>query len=167
MKAFAPIIAGLALVAAGAGADPSFDGLPDARLQVITASGTHEFRVWIAADDASRERGLMHVRELAPDRGMLFLFDPPQPVAFWMKDTPLSLDLVFIGPDLKVLGVAEAATPFSMRPIEADGPVTAVLEVIAGTARRIGIAPGDSVRLPTLRTTGTLAQPPAAAVSYR
>jgi uncharacterized membrane protein (UPF0127 family) len=138
---------------------PHFARLPTGTVRLTTRHGAHTFDVWIAADDASRERGLMHVKELASDRGMLFIFDPPQPVAFWMKDTPLSLDLVFIGPDGTVLNVAENATPFSQTRIESDGPVAAVLEVAAGTAKRIAAARGDTAALPTLPTTGRRPDP--------
>ena len=138
---------------AGHGAPAPDPGLPESKLVVTTATGEHAFRVWIAADDASRTRGLMQVREMPADRGMLFLFQPPQFVAFWMKETYLSLDLVFIGADGVVVNVAESARPLSLSPIESAAPVRAVLEVNAGTARGIGLRPGDRVQLPGLRTT--------------
>jgi uncharacterized membrane protein (UPF0127 family) len=131
-----------------------FPRLEQARLQATTASGTHEFSVWIAADADSRERGLMYVRELPEDGGMLFLFEFPQPLAFWMKNTYLSLDLAFIGEDGSVLNVAEHAKPLSLVPIESVGDAIAVLEVLGGTAQRIGLKAGDRVALPGLRTTG-------------
>jgi uncharacterized membrane protein (UPF0127 family) len=87
------------------------------------------------------------------DRGMLFIFQVPQPAAFWMKDTYLSLDLIFIDPRGRVLNIARDARPFSLTPIESDGPVIAVLELAAGTAERIGLEPGDRIELPSLRTT--------------
>lgn len=153
------MLAAAALLAACAntpapGADP-FPALPQAEVEVSTASGNHRFRVWIAADDGSRTRGLMFVRELPADRGMLFLFGTPQPATFWMKNTYVPLDLVFIDPSGRILNIGRDARPFSLAPIESDGPVIAVLEVQAGTAVRIGLAPGDRVRLPTLRTTGS------------
>jgi uncharacterized membrane protein (UPF0127 family) len=153
------LLAPLALAAACAGAADRardlFPALEQAKVEARTTSGLHEFAVWIAADDRSRARGLMFVRELPPDRGMLFLFDRPQEAAFWMKDTYLSLDLIFIDPAGVVVNIAPAARPFSLQPIESEGPVIAVLEVIAGTASRIGLAPGDRVSLPSLRSTGT------------
>jgi len=97
----------------------------------------------------------MRVRELPPDHGMLFLFERPQVLAFWMKDTYLSLDLVFIAPDGQVLNVARHARPHSLDPIESRGPASAVLEVLAGTTQSIGLVPGDQITLPTLRTTST------------
>lgn len=137
---------------------PQFADLPQSSLEVVTPSGAHRFDVWIAADDQSRERGLMYVRELPPGKGMLFLFEQPQPVAFWMKDTYVSLDLVFIGPDEFVVNVAENTEPLSLEPIESEGPVTAVLELVAGTAKRIGLGPGARIALPTLRTTSALSE---------
>ena len=159
MRRFAPLFAVAALVTACAGtlasAPALFPSLDQARVTVTTASGEHEFAVWIAADDRSREQGLMYIRELPPDRGMLFLFERPQRVAFWMKDTYLSLDLIFIDPAGRVLNVAADAKPLSLTPIQSRGDAIAVLEVIAGTARRIGLEPGDRINLPTLRTTGS------------
>lgn len=160
MKPSAFILASLALVAACASTPALFPSLPQAKVQARTSQGTHDFSVWIAADDKSRERGLMFVRELPPDRGMLFLFEFPQDVAFWMKDTVLSLDLVFIDPAGKVLNIAANARPYSLDPIESRGRAIAVLEVVAGTARTIGLKAGDTVTLPSLRTTGTPASAP-------
>lgn len=141
-------IAWLALTGAGAEAGDSvatFAGLPRSELQVVTASGTHRFQVWIAADDRSRERGLMFVRKLPPDAGMLFLFERPQFAAFWMKDTYLALDLIFIRADGVVVNVAENARPRTLDPIPSTAPVKAVLELLAGTAKRIGLSTGSRI----------------------
>jgi len=127
-----------------------FPELPRAELQVVTASGTHRFQVWIAADNPGRERGLMHVRALPADHGMLFLFERPQFASFWMKNTYLSLDLIFIAADGVVVNVAANATPHSLDPISSTAPVKAVLELIAGTAARIGLEAGDRVVHPAL-----------------
>jgi uncharacterized protein len=154
MKRATFMLASLALVAACASTPALFPSLQQAKLQANTAQGTHDFSVWIAADDKSRERGLMFVRELPPNRGMLFLFEFPQEVAFWMKDTVLSLDLIFIDPAGKVLNIAANAKPYSLDPIESQGRAIAVLEVVAGTARTIGLKAGDTITLPSLQTTG-------------
>lgn len=132
---------------------PHFPGLEQAELEAVTISGTHRFKVWIAADDRSREQGLMGVRALPPGHGMLFLFDRPQPVAFWMKDTPLSLDLIFITREGRVLNVAPHARPLSLDPIESDGPVTAVLELPAGGAEDIALQSGDRIIYPATPAT--------------
>lgn len=142
------LLAALATTMAGAlGKQPAalFPHLPVTDVQVTTASGTHAFRAWIAADDSSRERGLMHVRELPSDQGMLFLFDQPQPAAFWMKNTYLSLDIIYVTADGRVANVAQDARPHSQTPIPSAGPVAAVLELVAGSARRIGLKAGDLV----------------------
>jgi hypothetical protein len=122
-----------------------FPDLPKSEVQAVTATGAHRFQVWIAADDRSRERGLMHVRELPPDHGMLFVFDAPQVAAFWMKNTHVALDLVFIGSDGVVVNVARNAEPMSLEPIESAAPVLAVLELEAGTAERIGLSAGSRI----------------------
>jgi uncharacterized membrane protein (UPF0127 family) len=127
---------------------PLLAGLPQSEVQAVTTSGAHRFRVWIAADQSSRERGLMFVREMPADWGMLFLFERPQYVAFWMKNTYLSLDLVFVRGDGTVSDIARAATPGSLEPIPSSAPVVAVLELLAGTAERIGLLAGDRVVLP-------------------
>ncbi len=154
MRGRAPFFACLALVAAGASAQDPFAKLPQAEIEAQTATGKHRFQVWIAADDPSRERGLMFVRELPSGRGMLFLFEYPQQAAFWMKNTYIPLDLVFIDPAGVVLNIATDARPFSLEPIPSQGEAIAVLEIPAGTARSIGLTTGDRVTLPSLRTTG-------------
>jgi uncharacterized protein len=157
MKLTALIGASLALFAAcaiSAARFPAwFSTLELAEVRAETASGTHRFRVWVADDEKSREQGLMFVRELPPGRGMLFVFEAPQQAAFWMKDTYLSLDLIFVDADGRVANIAAHAKPLSLDPILSRGLVIAVLEVPAGTAGKIALAPGDQVVLPTLRTT--------------
>jgi uncharacterized membrane protein (UPF0127 family) len=158
MKLAALMLAAAALTvacAAAPGRTPAlFPSLQQAKVQATTATGTHEFAVWIAADAKSRERGLMYVRDMPPDRGMLFVFEFPQVVAFWMKDTYIPLDLVFLAEDGTVLNVAANAKPLSLDPIESEGDALAVLELRGGTAKKIGLKAGDRLQLPSLRTTG-------------
>ncbi|MBL6854238.1 MAG: DUF192 domain-containing protein [Alphaproteobacteria bacterium] len=111
-----------------------------------TAQGLRSFRVEIAADDASRERGLMGRRHLPADGGMLFDFGRPVMTAFWMKDTPLSLDILFVRADGTISTIAARTTPFSLTPIASAEPVRAVVEISGGTAQRLGIGPGSRVR---------------------
>lgn len=125
-----------------------FPQLRRTELAVKTAAGSHRFTAWIADDDRSRARGLMFVRALPPDTGMLFVFDRPQFAGFWMKNTYLSLDLVFIAADGTVVNVVADAKPLSLDPIESAAPVRYVLELVAGTAARIGLDAGDRVILP-------------------
>ena len=144
---------GSACASAPAPAADLFPNLQQAEVRIATASGTHRFSVWIAADEQSQQRGLMFVRQMPRDRGMLFIFNPPRDAAFWMKDTYLSLDLIFIDPAGTVLNIESDARPHSLEPIESRGPVIGVLELLAGTAREIGLVEGNRITLPSLRTT--------------
>jgi uncharacterized membrane protein (UPF0127 family) len=124
--------------------------LPQSRVQVLTDSGKHRFKVWIAATEESQQRGLMFVRALPPQHGLLFLFPEPRYTSFWMKDTFLALDIVFIAADGRVVRIVAGATPQSLEPMDSGAPVKAALEVVAGTAARIGLKPGDRVLHPAL-----------------
>lgn len=95
--------------------------------------------------EAEREQGLMFRRNLPPDRGMLFDFQTAAPVMMWMKNTSIALDMVFIGSDGRVISTAVDAEPMSERIIPSGGPALAVLEVNAGTVKRLGVRPGDRV----------------------
>jgi uncharacterized protein len=137
----------LALVlVAGFGAQGRAGGLQP--LQIVTASGTHEFQVEIADDDATRERGLMNRRYMAPDRGMLFEFDREAPVSFWMKNTYIPLDMIFISPSGVVTNIVANAEPLSERIIPSGPPCAAVLELNGGAAAAIGLKVGDKVSHP-------------------
>jgi uncharacterized protein len=131
---------------AGFGAQGRAGGLQP--LQIVTASGTHEFQVEIADDDATRERGLMNRRYMAPDRGMLFEFDREAPVSFWMKNTYIPLDMIFISPAGVVTNVVANAEPLSERIIPSGPPCAAVLELNGGAAAAIGLKVGDKVSHP-------------------
>ncbi|HTT47799.1 MAG TPA: DUF192 domain-containing protein [Pseudolabrys sp.] len=117
-------------------------------LEIATKTGVHAFSVEIADTEPEREKGLMFRRELPEGRGMLFDFHREQEVGFWMQNTYISLDMIFIRGDGRILRIAENTEPLSTRIIPSGGPVRAVLEVIAGTARKYGIAPGDRVASP-------------------
>jgi len=116
--------------------------------EIVTKSGVKVFNVEIAKTTEERERGLMFRKELPDGQGMLFDFSPEQNVSMWMKNTYVSLDMIFIRADGRILRIAENTTPLSERIISSGGPVKAVLEVVAGTARKDGIAPGDRVAGP-------------------
>jgi uncharacterized membrane protein (UPF0127 family) len=116
---------------------------PVDRVDLVTASGVHRFSVEIAADDAARAEGLMFRQSMADDHGMLFDFKRDQPTAFWMKNTYISLDMIFVRSDGTVVNVAENTVPFSEASVPAAAPVRFVLEVNAGTAKRLGLKPGD------------------------
>jgi uncharacterized membrane protein (UPF0127 family) len=114
-------------------------------VEIITASGVQVFSVELARTDEERATGLMYRKELADGRGMLFDFGNEQNVAMWMKNTFVSLDMIFIRGDGRILRIAENTEPQSTKIIASGGPVKGVLEVVAGTARKYGIAPGDRV----------------------
>ncbi len=114
-------------------------------LTIVGTSGTHRFKVEIARTEAQKEQGLMFRTRLAPDAGMLFVNAPPQPMAMWMKNTLIPLDMLFVGPDGKITNVASRAVPQSLRPIYSSGPALAVIELNGGAADRLGIVPGDRV----------------------
>src|SRR3984893_9523962 len=118
------------------------------RLEIITATGAHEFSVEVMRSGPQRERGLMFRRFLPQERGMLFDFATERPVMMWMKNTYLPLDMIFIGRAGKVVGLADNTEPLSEKIIPSGAPAYAVLEVTAGTAARIGLRIGDSVRHP-------------------
>lgn len=114
-------------------------------LEVVTPTGRTRFFVEIADNDAERERGLMFRKELAPDRGMLFDFKTPREAAFWMKNTLIPLDIIYIQQGGTVLSIARNTTPMSEAPIPSGGPVVAVLEIAGGRAEQIGLMPGDRI----------------------
>ena len=132
----------LALISVGAAR--AGDGLEP--LTVTTSTGEHRFEVEIAKDEATREKGLMFRRYMPEDRGMLFEFDANRPVAFWMKNTYIPLDMVFIAPNGVVTHIARNAEPLSEAEISSGGPCIAVLEINGGEAARIGLHDGDRVR---------------------
>jgi uncharacterized membrane protein (UPF0127 family) len=103
-------------------------------------------RAEVARTPAQTQRGLMHRRQLDDDAGMLFLFRRPRQQSFWMRNTYIPLDMIFITSELRVLGVVENAAPETDDPREVEGMSQYVLEVNAGFARRHGIGPGTAVR---------------------
>ena len=120
-------------------------------LEIVTKSGVRMFSVEMATTDKEREVGLMYRKELADGRGMLFDFTPEQQVSMWMKNTYISLDMIFIAANGRILRIAENTEPESTRIISSGGPAKGVLEVIAGTARKYGIAPGDQIVHPLFK----------------
>jgi len=120
-------------------------GLTVVPLTVTSASGAHAFKVEVASTPSEQERGLMFRAEMGADEGMIFPMDPPRPTAFWMKNTVIPLDIIFIGPDHKVLNVAANAVPYDLSPLASVGDAAGVLELIGGRAAQLGIKPGDKV----------------------
>jgi len=120
-------------------------------LEIATKSGVRVFAVELAVTDEERGQGLMFRKQLPEGRGMLFDFKQEQPVSMWMKNTYIPLDMLFITGDGRIARIAENTEVLSERVISSGVPVLAVLEVIAGTASKFGIAPGDRVAHPIFR----------------
>ncbi len=121
-------------------------------LEIASKSGVHIFGVEMAVTPDEQAKGLMFRRELPEMQGMLFDFQREQPTSFWMKNTHISLDMIFIRADGRILRIAENTVPLSEALVPSGGPVRAVLEVIAGTSKKLGIAPGDRVSHPIFGT---------------
>ena len=120
-------------------------------LEIVSKSGVHVFTVELAVSDEERQKGLMFRRSLPESQGMLFDFKADQDVSMWMRNTYVSLDMIFIRGDGRIQRIAENTQTESDRIIPSGGPVRAVLEVVAGTAKKFGIAAGDRVASPIFR----------------
>lgn len=137
--------AGLSLAACtgattGAGAaSESPAGLETAPLTVTMGARVHRFTVEVARSESEQARGLMQRASLAPDRGMIFPFPAPKFASFWMKDTLIPLDILFVRADGTIDRIAENTVPLSEEPINSGGEVAMVLELAGGTAARLGI----------------------------
>jgi len=122
---------------------------PRSSLQIATPDARlHPFNIWVADTNERRARGLMFVRHLDADAGMLFIYPASQPIAMWMKNTFIPLDMLFVAADGRVAKVVERTEPQSLKTIESGQPVRAVIELNAGTARKLHIAAGARVLHP-------------------
>ena len=159
-RSLAATMAALALVACSAsgGAESApaspvmptthpVSGLQVIPLTVTTADGKrHKFAVEVAATDADQARGLMFRTAMGPDEGMIFPREQdPRQSSFWMRNTVIPLDIIFIGTDRRILNVAAEAVPYSETPIPSAGVAGAVLELNGGRAAELGIKAGDKV----------------------
>ncbi|PVM82061.1 DUF192 domain-containing protein [Caulobacter endophyticus] len=115
-------------------------------LEIVTGRGVARFQVEIAATEAEQRKGLMFRKVLAPDRGMLFVYRKPQRAAFWMKNTLIPLDILYIGADGGILSMVRNARPHDEMPLPSGGLVLGVLEIAGGRAGQLGVLPGDRVR---------------------
>jgi len=120
-------------------------GLDLVRLSIDSGGRRHAFTVEVARTPDQQEHGLMERRALGADAGMLFPFDPPRPASFWMRNTLIPLDMIFIRPDGTIARVAANTVPLSETPVGVAEPMTAVLELRGGRAAELGIRPGDRV----------------------
>ena len=140
------VTAGLALSAYAAEITGPQPKLPTAALVIDTAKGPSQFTVEMATAWPQQERGLMFRKSLAPNEGMLFDFGKEQETAFWMKNTLIPLDMLFIKANGTIARVAANAKPLSEESIPSYEPVRAVLEIAGGRAAQLGIRPGDRAR---------------------
>ncbi|WP_033925538.1 DUF192 domain-containing protein [Sphingomonas sp. 35-24ZXX] len=120
-------------------------GLDLVPLTITSGGKTHAFTVEMARTSQQQAKGLMFRTELAPDMGMLFPFPRPKPASFWMKNTVIALDLLFVRSDGTIESIAANAEPYSLDPISSGEPVAAVLELAGGRAAELGLKPGDTV----------------------
>jgi uncharacterized membrane protein (UPF0127 family) len=118
-------------------------GLALAPLEIRSANGTHRFTVELARTAEEQAQGLMFRKHLGPNEGMLFPFSPARPASFWMKNTLIPLDMVFIRPDGSIGRIAANTTPLSLEPVSFGEPAAAVLEIAGGRAAQLGIREGD------------------------
>lgn len=145
LAACSPQPAAEASPAAQAPATHPVSGLEVIPLTVASQRGRHSFRVEVARTPQEQARGLMFRTELGPDEGMIFPRNPPDYASFWMKNTPLPLDIIFIGTDRRINNIAAMTTPYSLNSVASEGLASGVLEIRGGRAAELGIAPGDKV----------------------
>ena len=138
------------IVSIGAGADTPIEDLarfPQSEVTVETAAGTQStYRVWVADTEARQRQGLMFVRDLPADQGMLFIHPVPRPAAFWMKNTYIPLDMIFVDARGKIVAIFANVPPLTLDPVGPDVPVKAILELRGGEAAKRGIKSGDRLR---------------------
>lgn len=120
-------------------------GLEVIPLTIDQDGKAHAFRVELAQTEEQQQKGLMFRTAMGADEGMLFPSPAPEPRSFWMKNTVIPLDIVFIGPDHLISNIAANAVPYSLDPIPSSGPAIAVLELNGGRAAELGIEPGARV----------------------
>ena len=121
-------------------------GLEQVPLTITSGGKTHRFTVEVAKTPEEQAMGLMYRTKLAPDRGMIFPFDPPRDASFWMRNTLIPLDMIFVRADGSIANIAANTVPHSEEPVRSDGPVKAVLEIPGGRSAELGIEPGDMVK---------------------
>lgn len=134
-----------AAAAAAENARHPVSGLEVIDLVVERGAKKLPFKVELAASQAAQSKGLMFRTELGDNEGMLFPSAAPEPRSFWMKNTPLSLDIIFVGTDGRITNIAANTVPYSLEPVPSSGFAIAVLELRADRAKELGIVPGDRV----------------------
>ena len=132
------------LLLAGNGA--ALERFATSKLSIVTAKGAQHFTVEMAETRDQHAQGLMYRRSMAADAGMLFVYKTPQAASFWMRNTFIPLDMLFVGADGKIVNIQERTVPQSLNPVRSKGPVLAILELNGGTTSRLSIRPGDKIR---------------------
>jgi uncharacterized protein len=123
---------------------------PRSQLAIERRNGRDTFQVWLAETPAQQEQGLMWLRQLPADYGMLFLLGEPRPMTMWMRNTYVALDMLFVNSTGRITHIVARTTPLSEVIISSNGEVAGVLEIAAGEAQRRGIVAGDRVVHPAL-----------------
>ena len=121
-------------------------GLEQVSLTVQSGERMHRFTVEVARTVEEQATGLMNRSSLAPDRGMVFPFETPREASFWMKNTLIPLDMIFVRTDGSIANIEANTVPLSLQPVYSDGSVAAVLEIAGGRSAELGIKPGDKVK---------------------
>jgi uncharacterized membrane protein (UPF0127 family) len=129
-------------------ASSSPSALPTKALQIRSGNRTHSFTVEVAQTAEEQAQGLMFRKSLGPNAGMLFPFEPPRPASFWMKNTLIPLDMIFVRPDGTIGRIAANTVPHSLEQVAFGEPAAAVLEIAGGRAAQLGIREGDHVSWP-------------------
>jgi len=132
----------------GVALERSAAGLEQVPLTIESRGQRHAFTVEVARTPDEQSTGLMNRQSLAPDRGMIFPYEPAQPVAFWMKNTLIPLDMIFIRSDGTISSIAAETVPLSLEPVPSTEPVAAVLEIAGGRSAELGLGAGDKVSWP-------------------
>lgn len=144
-------LAALLLAALVAAAPATAGALETSKLTIASGEARHAFTVELARTSDEQAQGLMYRRKMAADAGMLFPFQWDQEAAFWMKNTYIPLDMLFVADDGRIVNIAQRTVPLSLAVVASEGPVRAVLELNGGTAARLGIRPGDRVVHPLFK----------------
>jgi uncharacterized membrane protein (UPF0127 family) len=142
------VIAALLCLGVGLVGEARADALEKKPLTFIYAGGKHRITVEVADNDQERSMGLMFRRSLGDDEGMIFVYPRDEPISMWMKNTYISLDMIFVRGDGTIHRIAADTEPFSEATINSGDNVRAVIEMKAGSARRLGLKSGDKVDYP-------------------
>ena len=145
------VVAALLCFGLGLGAEVHAESLEKQPLTFLASAGKHRVTVEVADSDAERSTGLMFRRSLGDDEGMIFIYPSDQPISMWMKNTYISLDMIFVRANGTIHRIAADTEPFSEQTVSSGDNVRAVIEMKAGSAKRLGLKSGDKVEHPAFR----------------